>query len=138
MWHVACHEAIIIKKNKIPSNMKRKGVKMINQKLKKLSRKELLEVMIAQGEEIERLQEQLKIAQQKLDEREICIKESGSIAEAALKLNHVFQDADNAARQYLEAFQKMVQQEQEALSRVQAKEQELQSALDQIQGEESE
>lgn len=111
---------------------------MINQKLKKLSRKELLEVMIAQGEEIERLQEQLKIAQQKLDEREICIKESGSIAEAALKLNHVFQDADNAARQYLEAFQKMVQQEQEALSRVQAKEQELQSALDQIQGEESE
>jgi DUF438 domain-containing protein len=80
---------------------------MTDKKLQKLSRRELLEIMISQGEEIERLKAQLEEANKKLSGQEIAISESGSIAEAALKLNKIFEDADAAARQYLANVQKM-------------------------------
>jgi light-regulated signal transduction histidine kinase (bacteriophytochrome) len=107
---------------------------MTDPTLKKLSRKELLEVMLSQSKEIEKLQEQLRVANEKLASREICIQQSGSMAEAALKLNQVFQAADAASQQYLESIQKMAQQEQETLARLQAKEQQLQAALDKVSG----
>jgi hypothetical protein len=104
-----------------------------SEKSKKFSRKELLEMLISQGREIERLQEELRIANEKLESREICISEAGSMAEAALKLNHIFQDADAASQQYLMNIQKMMQQEQEKLERLDQKERELQAEMDRIQ-----
>jgi DUF438 domain-containing protein len=103
---------------------------MTDKELRKLSKKELLEVMISQGEEIDRLREQLRAANQKLEAREISVSEAGSIAEASLRLNKVFEAADAAAGQYLESIKLMEGQEREALTRIQVKERELQSALD--------
>lgn len=75
---------------------------MTDKELRRLSRGELLEMLIAQIEENQLLKQQLKDAQLQLDNRQIAIETSGSIAEAALKLNGVFQAAEEAAQQYIE------------------------------------
>ena len=75
---------------------------MTDRDLKKLSRVELLELLIAQTKETERLRVQLEEANAKLESRTIEVKEAGSIAEAALRLNGVFTAAQEAAAQYLE------------------------------------
>jgi uncharacterized membrane protein YccC len=98
---------------------------MTDQKLKKLNRKELLELMLEQQREIDRLKDQLSAAEDKLAQREICMQQSGTMAEAALKLNQVFQQADAAAQQYLASVQNLEKQQQEALARIQAQEKKL-------------
>lgn len=80
---------------------------MTEKDLKKLNRQELLEVLLAQSKKIDRLQAQLREAQEKLTERELTISEAGSIAEASLVLNNVFADAQKAADQYLENIRRL-------------------------------
>lgn len=75
---------------------------MTEKELKHLSRAELLELLLAQTEENEKLKQQLEQAQKQLADRRILIEESGTMAEAALKLNGVFDAVDKAVRQYLE------------------------------------
>ncbi|HFI2440000.1 TPA: DNA repair protein [Streptococcus suis] len=74
---------------------------MSKKQLRQLRRIDLLELVVSQAEEIEKLQEQVKSLQDKLNDRQIVLAEAGSIAEAALKLNHVFEAAQAAAEQYL-------------------------------------
>lgn len=76
---------------------------MADRKLKKLSRGRLLELMIRQEEEIRRLNGELEAARRELEDRRIRAGEAGSIAEAALSLNRVFEAAQAAADQYLES-----------------------------------
>ncbi len=83
---------------------------MTEKELKKLNRQELLEVLLAQSKKIDRLQAQLKEAQEKLNRRELDISEAGSIAQASLALNNVFADAQKAADQYLENIRRMQEQ----------------------------
>ena len=75
---------------------------MTDKELRKLKRGELLEMLLEQSRENEELKKQLYDMQKKLENRDIILKESGSIAEAALKLNGVFEAAEKAAEQYLE------------------------------------
>lgn len=75
---------------------------MTDQELRKLNRKELLELLVAQGRELEALRSKFKAALEKLKSREIAIEKAGSIAEAAMGLNGVFEAAQKAAQQYLE------------------------------------
>lgn len=75
---------------------------MTEKELKRLNRRELLEMLIIQEKKLERLQKKLEVAEAELNERRIAIEESGSIAEAALKLNGVFIAAQKAAEQYIE------------------------------------
>lgn len=75
---------------------------MTEKDLKKMSRAELLEIMVAQGKEIDRLKAELEDVKGQLEDKKIRIEESGSIAEAALKLNGIFEAAQKAADQYLE------------------------------------
>lgn len=70
--------------------------------LKKLSRLEILELFLKQSEELTQVKEELKIAKEELAERRITISESGSIAEAALKLSGIFEVAQKAANEYLD------------------------------------
>ena len=95
---------------------------MTNKALKKFSRKELLEILVSQSKEIEQLRERLRMAESQLENREIAMKNAGSMAEAALQLNHIFQDADAAARQYLESLKGIVEKEREVLNRLREKE----------------
>ena len=80
---------------------------MTAKELKKLKRSELLEMLLARTEEVERLRAELDEAQKQLDDRAIVLENSGSIAEAALKLNGVFEAAEEAAKQYLENIERI-------------------------------
>lgn len=82
-------------------------IEMTEQELRKLGRRELLEILLEQSKEVDRLQAALASAQEQLDNREIVLNEAGSIAEASLKLNGIFEVAQNAANQYLENIEKL-------------------------------
>ena len=80
---------------------------MTDKELHKLKRSELLEIMTEQGKEIERLQKCLTEAEEKLHDRRIVMEKAGSIAEAALQLNQIFETAQRAADQYLESVRQL-------------------------------
>ena len=83
---------------------------MTEKELKRLSRAELLEMLLAQAEENKKLKEQLQAAQDALSDRKIAIQNCGSLAEAALRLNGVFEAADQAVQQYLENVQRLARE----------------------------
>ena len=56
---------------------------------------------------VRKIDEQLEQAELKLQEREILLQETGNIAEAALRLNHIFEDAQQAADDYLASIRKV-------------------------------
>ena len=75
---------------------------MTEKELRHLNRKELLEILIDQTKKINLLRDKVQGLESELNERKIAITESGSMAEASLKLNGIFAAADKAAQQYLE------------------------------------
>ena len=81
--------------------------------LRGLSRGELLELLVQQGEEMERLKERLVECEQQLENKKLAMDEAGSIAEAAIKLNGVFEAAQTASTQYLENIQQLVEEQKE-------------------------
>lgn len=64
---------------------------MTDKELKRLSRAELLELLLTQMEENEKLRKQLRKAQAALRDRRIEIENAGSMAEAALRLTCIFE-----------------------------------------------
>ena len=97
---------------------------MTERKLRGLGRKELLEMLIEQGKEmeflrsehekdlkflkaqhekeVEGLKKELDEARKSLHNREIAINEAGSIAVAALQIKGIFEAAQAASQQYIE------------------------------------
>lgn len=84
---------------------------MIDKDLRKLNRKGLLELLLKQTERANELEAKLNEAENKLRDRSIAENEAGSIAEAALKLNGIFEAADAAASQYLENVRRLSETE---------------------------
>ena len=80
---------------------------MTENELKKLSRKQLLELLLKQAERVEELEAEVESLQARLDDKTVGVNEAGSIAEAALKLNGVFAAAQAAADQYLENIKRL-------------------------------
>ena len=76
---------------------------MTDKELRKLSRTELLELLLVQAKEIDRLNRDLEQLQTQEQQRKIDLAKAGNIAEAALQLNRVFEAAQAAADQYLES-----------------------------------
>lgn len=74
---------------------------MTDKELRRLSRRELMEIIYQQKKNEQKLQARLERAEQKLQEREIHISQAGSIADAALALNGIFEAAQQAADDYL-------------------------------------
>lgn len=75
---------------------------MAGKDLRKLSKTDLLELLIEQGRENLALKERLEKAEAELAERRLHMEQSGSIAEAALKLSGVFEAAQKAIDLYRE------------------------------------
>ena len=76
---------------------------MTDNDLKKLSRAELLELLLDAAKENDRLRDEIESLKAQLNDRQIAIAESGTLAEAALKLSGIFTAADEAAKLYLDA-----------------------------------
>ena len=97
--------------------------------LKKLSRADLLEMLIDQGEELEAVKEKLAAAEAKLQDRELAINEAGSIAEASLQLNGVFDAAQAAAKQYLDNIMSLNERQETICSQMEQESREKADAL---------
>lgn len=74
---------------------------MTEKELKKLNRIELLELLVEQTERNEELERKLAEAELELKNQSFNVKEIGTLAEACLKVNKIFEAADAAAKQYL-------------------------------------
>lgn len=102
---------------------------MTEKELRKLNRYELLEMLIAQSRKLARVEQELAEAKAELERRDIAVSTSGTLAEAALKLNRIFEDADRAAAQYLESIQA---QEERAAQLLRDAEKEAQDIIDNV------
>ena len=86
---------------------------MTDKELRRLSRSELLEMLIIETKENARLRSELEQARAELADRRILLENCGSMAEAALRLNGVFEAVDKAALQYLENIQCLAEEKTE-------------------------
>ena len=93
---------------------------MTDQELRKLKRTELLELLLTQEKENEELRRQLQEARDRLEERKLSLDEAGSIAEAAMRLNGVFETAQAAADQYLENVRSLSEGQESRCARLEA------------------
>ena len=80
---------------------------MEDKEIKRLSRADLLEMLIDQSEELEKVKYELQQAKADLQKRDLAINNAGSIAEASLQLNGIFEAADESCRQYLDNVKRM-------------------------------
>lgn len=78
---------------------------MTNKELKRLSRADLLEMMLAVTKENEQLQASVMQMKKRLDDRTVSIENCGSLAEAVLQINGVFEAAQAACEQYVQNIQ---------------------------------
>lgn len=78
---------------------------MTGKDLKRLSRSDLLEMLLELSKENDTLRMENQELQQRLEDRKINIEKFGSLAEAALHLNGVFEAAQAACEQYTENIQ---------------------------------
>jgi len=97
--------------------------------LKALGRAELLEMLLAQTKEVERLQGLLSEATEKLNSRTLQLDEAGNIAAAALQVNGVFDAAQQAAEQYLDNIRNLSGRQEAVCARMEA---EAQARADQM------
>ena len=81
---------------------------MTDKELRRLRRDDLLQILINQQRQIDDLTALVEDYEKQLNERKIAIEEAGSLAEAVLKLNGVFDAAQKAADQYLEETKRRV------------------------------
>lgn len=80
---------------------------MTDKELRHLSRTELLQMLLTQVEKNERLQAELDELKDQLEHKTAVFEQSGTLAEASLQLSGVFEAADRAAREYLDAIHNM-------------------------------
>jgi uncharacterized protein with gpF-like domain len=80
----------------------RKDKALTSKDLTKLKKKELLQIMLVQGKEIDRLRKRNAELEEKLADREIEFSEIGSLAQASMQITDLFKDAEEAAIIYLE------------------------------------
>lgn len=93
---------------------------MEDKDLRKLSRAELLELLIGQTRRVEELESQLADALGQLEKRQIAIDRAGTLAEASLMLNGVFEATEKAAAQYLENIERLSGQQQRVCEAMEA------------------
>lgn len=91
---------------------------MTDKELQKLSRTELLELLLVQSRELDKKNQELESLQAQLQTRQIALSQAGNIAEAALRLNGIFEAAQAAADQYLESVMSPVNDTQQQCSQM--------------------
>lgn len=75
---------------------------MTDRQLRKLNRMDLLKLLLEEKKENEALREQMQQMQLQLENKQLNIDQSGSLAEAALKLGGIFEAAETACQYYTE------------------------------------
>ena len=86
---------------------------MTDKELRKLNRADLLELLLMLKKENDQLTRQVQQLQAQVDDRKIVVDKAGSIAEASLQLNGVFESAQAACGQYMENIEKLSTRQEE-------------------------
>ena len=81
---------------------------MTEKDMKKMTRYQLLELLIIQSEQVKDLQKKLEEVQKELDAQEIQMAVVGSIAEASMQLGGIFDAAQRTADIYLNTVKERV------------------------------
>ena len=80
---------------------------MINKELKRLSRRELVDIIYQLKKNEQNLQDQIAALQDALEDKRIRISNAGSIADAAADITKILTAAQDAADLYLNEIQEM-------------------------------
>ena len=75
---------------------------MVGKELKKMSRKELVDIIYQMKKNEQQMQEKISDLENELQDKRIRISEAGSIAEAAVNISNVFATAQKTADMYLQ------------------------------------
>ncbi len=81
--------------------------------LKKMSRSDLLEMLLQLRKENDQLRQELEQARRELEDRTLAVEQSGSLAEAVVKLNGLMEAAQAACDQYTLNVQQRCLEEEE-------------------------
>lgn len=73
---------------------------MDRKELRKLSRGEILEIMLVQTDKIKALEQEITKLKKELSNRSLSISNAGSLAEASISISGIFQKADEAIKIY--------------------------------------
>lgn len=84
---------------------------MTDRKFRHLSRLALIDMIYELQRGNQALQEQLKMATEQLEERYIVLTQAGTLAEAAVELNHLLEAAQKTADDYLAQVRHMADEE---------------------------
>ena len=87
---------------------------MFEKDLRRLSRRDLLELLLQQERTNNELKKRIDTLENSLASRTIEINNAGSMAEAALILNGVLESADKAAAQYLDNVKRLSEKQEKA------------------------
>ena len=88
------------------------GIHVVSKELKRLSRRELIDIIYQLKKTEQKLQEENAALQEELQERRIRVSEAGSIAEAATSITNVFAIAQMTADLYLYEISRMKEETQ--------------------------
>ena len=93
----------------------------MNKELKKLNRKELLELLLEQTKRIEELENEIDNLNKKLESKKVIFKNAGSLADAALQLSGIFSVAQEAADIYLSNIKDLKEKEEKEIENLKNK-----------------
>lgn len=80
---------------------------MKTKELSKLSRLEILELLLEQSKEVERLNQEINELKEKVENKPVISNELGSLAEVSLEINSILENAQKAADIYLNNVKQM-------------------------------
>ena len=86
--------------------------------LHKLGKTELLQIIYEQEKQITSLKKEVDELNKKINDRTIELEEAGSIAEASLRINKIFEEAQKAADEYLNSVKKLGQSKQKVTENI--------------------
>lgn len=91
---------------------------MTDQELRRLTREDLLDIIYELQRRTQRLEQENETIRKQLEDRTVKLENAGSIAEAALAINGVFEAAQAAADQYLAQVHAANEQSQQLADRI--------------------
>ncbi len=94
---------------------------MESKELKKMSRKDMLVILLEQTKRIRELEEELEKANEKLESKKVIFKNAGSLADAALQLSGIFNTAQEAATIYLSNIKELKEKSEEDIEKLRNK-----------------
>ena len=91
---------------------------MVNKELKRLSRRELVDVIYQMKKNEEQLQNEIAALQSELRDKRLRISEAGSIANAAADITKLFATAEETAQIYLQEISAMKEETQRECEKI--------------------